>query len=158
MTALTFPSDAFPALPTIAIDVPDDWAAITVPCTIMAAAAPETPGEFRPNVVVSVTRFGADYSLDVAANAVIEKFAGLEQAHEIGRDRVTVGGLEWAHIESTFLDPRAGTLVQAAHLAVVVNGQVADLVQITGSVTGTQAKAGVLDTLRTIQRSATAHA
>ncbi len=158
MTALTFPSDAFPALPTITVEIPDDWSAISVPGTILAAAAPETPGEFRPNVVVSVTRFSADYALDVAANAVVEKFAGLEQAHELGRDRVTVDGVEWAHIESTFVDPRVGTLVQAAHLAVIANGPVADLVQVTGSVTGAQAKAGVLDTLRSIQRSARAGA
>lgn len=158
MTALTFPSDAFPALATITVEIPDDWSAISVPGTILAAAAPEVPGEFRPNVVVSITRFGADYSLDVAANAVIEKFAGLEQAQEIGRDRVTVDGVEWVHIESTFVDPRVGTLVQAAHLAVIAHGPVADLVQVTGSVTGVQAKDGVLDILRTIQRSARATA
>lgn len=156
MTALTFPSDAFPALPSITVDLPDDWSPISVPGTIAAAAAPDVPGEFRPNVVVSVTRFGADYSLDLAAQVVADKFAGLEQAHELGRDRITVDGLEWAHIESTFIDPRVGTLVQAAHLAVVPNGPCADLVQVTGSVTAAQAKDGVLDTLRDIQRSARA--
>ena len=158
MTALTFPSAQFPALPTISLDVPDDWQPIVVPGTILAVAAPEVPGVFRPNLVVSVTRFAADYSLELAENAVVEKFASLEEAHQIGHDRTTLGDLEWAHIESTFLDPRVGTLVQAAHLAVVVHDGVADLIQITGSVTGSQAKDGVIGTLRDVQRSATAHA
>lgn len=156
MTALNFPSADFPAFPVISIDVPDDWQGLTLAGAVIAAAAPEVPGEFRPNVVVSVTRFDAGYALDTAEQAILQKFAGLEQAHEIGRDRVTVEGVEWAHIESTFLDPRAGTLVQAVHAAVVSHGRVADLVQITASVTGSQAQAGLIDTIRTIQRSATA--
>lgn len=156
MTALTFPSPQFPSYPSITVEVPEDWQPISVPGTLMAVAAPEVPGEFRPNVVVSVTRFSADYSLDVAENAVVEKFAGLEEAHEIGRDRVTVADVEWAHIESAFLDPRVGTLVQSAHLAVVAHDGVADLIQVTGSVTGTQAKDGVIAVIRDIQRSAVA--
>ncbi len=158
MTALSFPSSDFPAFPAIGIDIPDDWQGFTLAGAVLAAAAPEVPGEFRPNVVVSITRFDAGYQLSTAADAIAEKFAGLDDAHEIGRDVSTIGGVEWAHIESTFLDPRVGTLVQAAHLAVITHGPVADLVQVTGSVTGSQAKAGLLDTIRTIQRSATARA
>lgn len=158
MTALTFPSAEFPAFPTISLDAPDDWTGIVVPGTVLAVAAPEIEGEFRPNVVVSVTRFTADYALDLAENAVVEKFAGLEDSHLIGRDRSTIGDLEWAHVESTFLDPRVGTLVQAAHLAVVVHDGVADLIQVTGSVTGLQAKDGVINTLRELQRSVTVRA
>ncbi len=156
MTQLTFPSAAFPAFPAVVADVPDDWQAVSVPGTVMATAAPEVAGEFRPNVVVSITRFAAGYALGTAEEAVAQRFAGFEQAHEIGRDRSEIGGREWAHIESTFVDPRVGTVVQAAHLAVVENGPVVDLVQVTGTVSAAQAKAGVLDVVRGIQRSITA--
>jgi hypothetical protein len=150
---VSFPSTTFPAYPALSLSVPDDWEPLHLAGVPLAVGGPLKPGEFRPNVVTAITRFSAGYELTTAINAVSEKFAGLEQAHEIGRDQTTINGREWFHIESSFIDPRAGTLVQAVHLTLVANGPVVDLVQVTGSVTGAQAHDGVLDTIRAIQRS-----
>src|SRR5690606_34759299 len=149
----SFPSETFPAFPAVALTAPDGWGPLHLPGVALAVAGPLEPGVFRPNVVVAITRFAVDYELTSAADAVAAKFAGLEQSREIGRDTSMINGVEWAHIESTFIDSRAGTLVQAVHIAVIKSGPVADLVQITGSVTGSQAHDGVLDAIREIQRS-----
>lgn len=153
-----YPSEAFPAEPTIGLDIPDNWEAVVIPGSVLAVARELEEGVFRPNIVISVTRFTGTYDLQVAIDAVVAKFASLEDAKEIGRDISTIGDREWAHIESTFIDPRAGTLVQAAHLTVVRHGAVTDLVQATGSVNAAQAQGGVLVELRNIQRSITATA
>lgn len=157
MTATySYPSDLFPVFPKVSFDVPDGWEPLVVPATVLAAGRVTEPGVFRPNVIVAVSRFTEGYSLQTAIDAVIEKFAGLEGATEIGRDVSTIGGREWAHIESSFIDSRVGTLVQAAHLAIVAHGQVVDLIQVTGTVTAAQAKDGLVEEIRAVQRSVVA--
>lgn len=153
MTTISFPSQTFPDYPGVSVDVPAGWSPLGVSGMLLAVARDSAEGEFRPNVVVSVSRFGAGYRLATAADAVAAKFASLEEAHEVGRDTTQINGVEWCHIESTFLDPRAGTLVQAAQVAIVDHGNVVDLVQVTGSVTGTQAHETALAEVRAIQRS-----
>lgn len=156
MTTYSYPSDRFPAHPHVSLDVPDGWEPLVVPATVLAAGRITEAGTFRPNVIVAISRFTEGYSLQTAIDAVVEKFAGLEGAVEIGKDVSTINGREWAHIESSFIDSRVGTLVQAAHLAVVARGQVVDLIQVTGTVSGAQSQAGLMEEIRAVQRSVVA--
>ncbi|MBN9240283.1 MAG: hypothetical protein BGO97_11260 [Micrococcales bacterium 70-64] len=153
MTAYSYPSDMFPAFPSVAVETPENWTGLLVPNTVLAVGRVTEPGQFRPNVIVAISRFAEGYTLQTAVDATVEKFAGLEGAVEIGKDVSTINGHEWAHIEASFIDPRVGTLVQAAHLAVVATGQVVDLVQVTGTVTAAQAKENLHEEIRAIQRS-----
>lgn len=155
-TTVSFPSEQFPAYPAISVEAPEGWTPIVVPGMVLALGRTPEPDVFRANVVVAVSRFPAGYELSTASKSVVEKFASLADAHEIGRDTATIDGVEWFHIESTFSDPRVGTLVQSAHLSIVDHGSVVDLVQVTGTVTGTQAHENGLGEVREIQRSATA--
>lgn len=157
MTATySYPSELFPVFPQVSLDVPDGWEPLVVPATVLAAGRVTEPGVFRPNVIVAISRFTEGYLLQTAIDAVVQKFAGLEGAVEIGRDVSTINGREWAHIESSFIDPRVGTLVQAAHLAIVAHGQVVDLIQVTGTVTGAQSQEGLIEEIREVQRSVVA--
>ena len=156
MTTYSYPSDTFPTNPKIALDVPEGWEPLIVPATILATGRVTEAGTFRPNVIVAISRYGAGYELQVAIDAVIAKFGSLEQAAQIGSDVSTINGREWAHIESSFVDSRVGTLVQAAHLAIVEHGEVVDLIQVTGTVTGSQAQDGLINEIREIQRSVVA--
>lgn len=149
---VAFPSPHFPAFPGVSLQVPDGWQPIIVPGVMIAVALPPVEGTFRQNLVVAISRFAAGYELQTAIDAVTTKFASLEGSEEIGRDLTTLNGHEWFHIESTFLDPRAGTLVQAAQLAIVEQGGFVDLIQITGTVSAAQAQE-FLPQLRDIQRS-----
>jgi hypothetical protein len=154
LRTLTFPSSDAPALPIVSIDVPDDWHVISTTAALLAAAKEVEQGEFRPNVVVSISRFGAGYTLDTAIESVIAKVASIEGVAELGRDRPEVLGRAGFRIEFSYPDPRAGTLVQAVRLALVSNGPALDLVEVTATATATQA-AQLWDEIRTIQSSAT---
>ena len=149
-----FPGDDFPAFPSIALEAPEDWEPIHAYGSVLAVAEPQRPGRFRSNVVVALSRFGADYALDTAVQAVTEKFQTLPDLEVIGREERTVLGAPGFRMEVSFSDPRVGTLVQAVHLAVIPAGGVSDLVQVTGTAGGAQARED-WPTIRAVLDSAT---
>jgi hypothetical protein len=150
---LTFPGDAAPAFPSVTLTLPDDWNALSVTGAVVAAGKTIEPGEFRPNVVVAISRFGAGYSLQTAIDAVVERVETIPGVEELGRDTLEVLGHEGFRIEFSYPDARVGTLMQAVRIAVVENGPVVDLVQITATATGRQATE-LWGELRDIQSSA----
>lgn len=151
---ITFPSSDAPALPIVSLAVPDDWHVLSTTAAFLAAGKEVEQGEFRPNVVVAITRFGSGYTLDTAISAVLDKVRSIDGVVELGRDRPEVLGRAGFRIEFSYPDPRVGTLVQAVRLALVDNGAVLDLVQVTGTATATQASRMWAE-IREIQASAT---
>lgn len=151
---LTFPGDSAPAYPSVALTLPDDWHALSVSGAVLAAGKTVPAGEFRPNVVVALSRFGADYTLETAIAAVIARVESIDGVVELGRDSTPLLGREGFRIEFSYPDARVGTLMQALRIAVVENGPVVDLVQVTATTTGVQAK-DVWEEIREIQSSAT---
>lgn len=151
---VSFPSAAFPAYPSVALDVPDDWEPLNAQGSLIAVAQRVEAGQFRPNVVVAISRFTGDYQLATAIEAVVRKFGEQKDISEIGREERTVLGVPGFRMEVSFSDERVGTLVQAIHLAVVRQGGVADLVQITGSCSASQARE-IWPVVRSVLESAT---
>jgi hypothetical protein len=150
---LTFPSSDAPALPIVSLDVPDDWHVLSTTAALLATAKEVEQGEFRPNVVVAISRFGLGYTLDTAIQAVIEKVSSIEGVAELGRDRPEVLGRAGFRIEFSYPDPRAGTLVQAVRLALVSNDPALDVVQVTDQATFAHAMT-IWPEIRAIQASA----
>lgn len=155
MTAsVSFPSAAFPAFPAVTLQVPDEWQPINAYGSILAVAEPVEPGAFRSNVVVAISRFGSDYQLQTAVDAVIAKFGEQPDVAILGQEEREVLGVPGFRMEASFTAEGVGTLVQAIHLAVIRSGSMSDLVQITGSAAGAQATA-VWPTIRAILDGAT---
>lgn len=154
---LSFPGDAAPAFPPVTLTLPDDWHALSTSGAVLAAGKTVEPGEFRPNVVVAVTRFGSDYTIQTAIEAVIARVEAIPGVVELGREELEVLGHPGYRIEFSYPDERVGTLMQGVRIAVVENGPVTDLVQITVTATGEQAT-GIWDELRAIQATATSAA
>ncbi|MDO9398424.1 MAG: hypothetical protein Q7T71_17915 [Herbiconiux sp.] len=154
---LTFPGEEAPAFPALTLTLPDDWKALSVSGAVLAAGKTIEPGQFRPNVVVAVSRFGADYSLETAIQAVVTRLESIEGVEELVRDRLEVLGREGFRAEFSYPDARVGTLMQAVRIAVVEQGPVVDLVQITATATGVQATE-FWPELRDIQASASTSA
>ncbi|WP_440709059.1 LpqN/LpqT family lipoprotein [Herbiconiux sp. YIM B11900] len=150
---LTFPGDSAPAFPSIALTLPDDWHALSVSGAVLAAGKTVPAGEFRPNVVVAISRFGADYTLQTAIDAVIARVESIEGVVELVRESTPLLGHEGFRIEFSYPDARVGTLMQALRITVVENGPVVDLVQVTATTTGVQAKE-LWGEIREIQSSA----
>ncbi|MFB2579913.1 hypothetical protein ACEXQD_01570 [Herbiconiux sp. P15] len=150
---LSFPGDSAPALPSIGLTVPDDWSALAVSGAVLAAGKQVEPEHFRPNIVVAISRFAAGYTLQTAIDAVVARVESIEGVQELGRDAHEVLGREGFRMEFSYPDPRVGSLMQGVRIAIVENGPVTDLVQITGTTSGQQATE-MWDEIREIQSSA----
>jgi hypothetical protein len=144
-----FPSDAFPAFPALSLDLPDDWEAMFVPDTVLAAGAPPVPERFRTNVCISVTRTPGIRSLADAAASVTAGLEAAEQYAEVGRETRQVAGADGYRIEGSFLVDGVGTLFQAVHVAVIPRGAVTDTVTAVATATASAAHDDV-PVLRTV--------
>ena len=136
---LTFPSEAFPAYPRLSMVTPEGWVALAGVGLPLAAAREVPQGQFRPNVLVTVQRFGAGHTTADARKEVNGRFKDLPRFTETLReDGADVLGTTGLRVEGYFSDGKGGTLVQAVRMAVLQSGAVCDVVQITGTCAGSQ--------------------
>lgn len=136
---LTFPSEAFPAAPSLQVVQPEGWVALAGVGLPLALAQEVPKGQFRPNVLVTVTRFGADFTVAAARKDVAKRLKELPRFTETLReDAAELLGVPGLRVEGYFSDGRGGTLVQALRMCVLPAGPVFDVVQITGTCAGAQ--------------------
>ena len=155
MTTLTYPSDLAPALPSVAIDVPEGWSPITAADVLLAVGAPSQPGKFRTNVTVSSQRVLND--ADLAANEVslVDQLkADAPDLEEGERFAGQMEGLDARVLEYAFSEPAAGTLfqIQVLVLTAPTPAGVRDLVQIHLTCAAAAA-VGEVEELRSIIRT-----
>jgi hypothetical protein len=134
MQTLSYPSRQFPGPPSVAVEIPAEWSAVRVPGTLLAARRTSTEGAFAPNVVVrGFTRSGRF----TIGRALAEQPDGeVEQPFE-----VEIDGVPFVGVNVAWRDESVGDIVQAHLFAGARRGQVVDLVQVTGSVGGSDADA-----------------
>ncbi|MFC7376555.1 hypothetical protein ACFQS2_05160 [Brachybacterium sp. GCM10030267] len=150
---ISYPSADFPGPPRIAIDVPDDWETLTVPGVQLAVAQPRLEGRFRANVVVTVQRFGPDFTLEAAKAGLDQRKAALPELEELGTGEIDVDGTAWIASEYGYTQPGRPTVVQAARYAVIDRGGVAtDVLEVVGSC-GAESAEDEIETVRSIQDS-----
>jgi len=140
MTTLSYPSDRFPAPPSVSLDIPDDWEPVSVPAVVLAARQAGEQRAFTANVIV---RVGTRAGLDQPADALME-LAGAVQ----GRQDATVGdmqhveldGLPFVRVDVSWTDPR-GIAIRQHHLFTGLPREdgLQDFVHLTGSVGGPEA-------------------
>lgn len=151
--SIEYPSADFPGPPRISLDVPDDWEALTVPGVQLAVAQPLVEGQFRANVVVTVQRFGPEFTLAEARSGLEQRKAALPELEELGTGEIEVEGTTWIASEYGYTQPGRPTVVQAARYAVLDRGGIAtDVLEIVGSC-GAESADDEIETVRTIQDS-----
>jgi hypothetical protein len=155
MSRISYPSAEFPAPVSLSLETPDGWVGRPTSGTVLAAFKPGATDEFTPNVVVTVSRFGGDYSVESAITVVQQSVNEIPDVVVLGSETLEIAGFPGFRIEFSFTDPRVGTLVQAVRVVVVPNADVCDLVTVTGSATATQAQT-LWPELRAVQESLTA--
>ena len=137
MTTLSFPSDRFPAPPSVALDVPDTWEPVSVPAVVLAARQREVNADFTPNVIV---RVGTRPEHDSVADALMELRGTVEARPQaaVSQPRpVTIGGLEFQRVDVSWVDPQFGTIHQLhAFAGLPREDTLQDFVHITGSAGG----------------------
>ncbi len=150
---IEFPSADFPGPPRISLQVPDDWETLTVPGVQVAVAQPRVEGQFRANVVVTVQRFGPEFTLEAARAGLERRKAALPELEELGTGELEVEGNTWIASEYGYTQPGRPTVVQAARYAVIDRGGVAkDVLEIVGSC-GAESADEEIETVRSIQDS-----
>ena len=86
--SIEYPSADFPAPPRVRVEVPEDWEPLTVPGVQLAVAQPRVDGRFRANVVVTVQRFGPEFTLEAARAGLEQRKASLPELEELGTGEI----------------------------------------------------------------------
>jgi hypothetical protein len=154
MTILAFPSEEFPAQPAITLQVPDDWMAVHSPGTVLAARRVAEEGTFVPNVVVRIERRPVDFEVFDALAELKQYAAQREQGTTSEPYKVELDGQLFVGCDLSWVDDQVGTVLQAHLFGGVPSGPFLQLVQVTGSVGGTQAREDY-PTIKTIMKSLT---
>ncbi len=149
---LTYPSAQIPGPPHISMDVPDDWEVLTIPGVQIAIAEPVVDGQFRLNVVVTVQRFAAGFTLEQAEQGLEKRKKSLPELEDLGTGELESQGRTWVASEYGYTQPGRPTVVQAARYCLVERGDVVDVVEVIGSC-GAESADDDIELLRTIQDS-----
>ncbi len=149
---LTYPSDEFPAPISLTMALPQQWEPLVAVGVHLGAVKQMPTGEFTPNVIVEVTRFGGAYTLQQSVELAQRNAAAAKRYKYTRRESATVVGVEGFVLDGEFPQPRGGALLQTVRLAVVDRGSVVDLVQVTGTCAQAQ-QALVWDELQQIADS-----
>lgn len=152
MSTVTYPSETFPGFPEVVMDCPEGWAPRSLPEAQIAILQERPEGEFRPNVLVVIQRLSPEQTFEAVVQRALAKFESLPGYKEVGRVQTTVSGLPALRVEGAWTSDSTGTMAQALRLAVVEHDGVRDVVEITGTCAGSQAKE-VWSTVRAIQDS-----
>jgi hypothetical protein len=152
MSTVTYPSETFPGFPEVVMDCPEGWVPRSVPEAQIAIIQERPEGEFRPNVLVVIQRMHPEQTFDEVVQQTLAKFESTPGYQEVGRVKTTVSGLPAIRIEGAWTSQTTGTMAQALRMAIVEHDGVRDVVEITGTCAGAQAKE-VWSTVRAIQDS-----
>src|SRR5690625_5386081 len=113
---ISYPSAEFPGPPRITVESPAAWQTLPVPGVQLAGAQPGVEGSFRANVVVTVQRFAADFTLEAARAGLEQRKAALPELEELGTGEIDVDGTTWIASEYGYTQPGRPTVVQAAQI------------------------------------------
>jgi hypothetical protein len=133
MTEASFPSAAFPDFPTVTIEHPDAWVTRPVPGALIAVIDEHDAETFSPNVIVGVTRVAGDHTLADEVAAVAQYVTQLPEVAPVDNAPVDFGDRTWGVAEFAYRADGAGSIVQVIAVTVVGNGDVTDVVRVTGT-------------------------
>lgn len=154
MKNLAFPSEEFPAQPAITMQIPDGWEPVHAPGAVMAARRAGEEGTFAPNVVVRMERRPSDFEVADALTELKKLAAGRPAGTTSAPFKAELDGQLFVGCDLSWVDDVAGTVLQAHLFGGVPSGPFLQLVQVTGSVGGAQAREDY-PTMKTIMKSLT---
>lgn len=143
MTIYSYPSEQFPQFPSIQLSTPEDWEPATVPGAVLAARAVRPPARFAPNVMVTVSRYTAQFGRDEAMELLHESLRRHPEAKVEEPFTAAFGPDDYMLVNVVFDDPVGGTLVQVHGYSSFPIGPAhpehRDVVQIMGTCTAVDA-------------------
>ena len=152
MTTLTDPSAQVPGPPSVSVDIPEGWAPVRVPGTLLAARRADTAGRFAPNLVVRGFTRSGDFTIGRALGELRNYVEDRAQGQMDPPFALELDSVPFVGVNVSWTDERVGDVVQAHLFAGARRGQVVDLIQVTGSVGGEQVGAEY-DTLQQLMQT-----
>lgn len=133
MQQAQFPSQAFPAYPRLSVNKPDGWVELAAVGLPLALAAEVPAGAFRPNVLVTLTRHGADFQVEHAVKDLNKRLKALTRFREEERVTGHAHGGDRIRVRGRFAGARGEVVRQDVSVVVINRGHVYDVVEITGT-------------------------
>lgn len=140
MTIVASPSEEFPAQPAISLQIPEGWQPVYSPGAVVAARRAADDGTFVPNVVVRIEGRPANFEVTDALFELRAFVAARPQGTISEPFKAELDGRQFVGCDLSWVDEQAGTVLQAHLFGGVLSGQIFQLVQVTGSVGGAQAR------------------
>ncbi len=150
---INFPSEAFPAYPGLTVHAPEQWVALAAVGLPLALAREVPSGQFRPNILVTITRFGVDFSFDQARkllDAKLKKLPRYKETERVAEPFLTGEGM---HLVGRFTAAKGEIIRQRVSIAVINRGYVFDVVEITATsalVSGDNVEAEITEILASL--------
>lgn len=141
MTTVSYPSERYPAPPTVSIDIPDTWDTTSLPGVAIAASAVPPREDFTPNVIV---RVGTRPVHDQPADVLMEVVGAMQDKADsvVGAaEQVEIDGVQWTRVAVQWTDPQ-GLRIHQTHQSAGLprDEQVQDFIHLTGSTGGAGAE------------------
>ncbi|MCW2497072.1 hypothetical protein [Jatrophihabitans sp.] len=137
-TQFACPSALFPALPAVTLTAPEGWVGTPAPGSAIAVRATVPDGEFAPNVVVTLNRYLADYSLELALSGLRTELEHYPE-HKVDEPFDAVFGEDrYVVVNTALTHPQFGSMVQVHAYTSFVRGELKDVVHVVGSCAGAQ--------------------
>jgi len=146
------PSPEFPAQPQLKATLPEGWESMPGVAFALAAGVPMPPGEFTPNVLVSIRRFPNGVGLAATIADMQARCLTLNEFSLATEEEYNAHGYPGYRIAYAYTDPQVGNVLQSGRAFVVNHGVAEDIVQITSTCTAGQAAKFVPD-IKSIEES-----
>ena len=141
MTTVSYPSELYPAPPTVSIDIPDDWETTSLPGVAITVRQTPPREDFTPNVIV---RVGTRPLHDQPADVLMEVVGAMQDKAEsvVGPpQQVELDGIQWTRVAVQWTDPR-GLRIHQTHQSAGLprDAHVQDFIHLTASTGGAGAE------------------
>lgn len=123
---VAYPSVLAPGLPAFTMDAPVGWNVGEFPGALLAAAAPEIEGQFRPNIVVQGRRVPDTYTLAQAADEAVAELQAIYGEVASGERQVsTDDGAELLQQALGYRMPEDGPALGHLNVLVLMHDEIA---------------------------------
>jgi hypothetical protein len=136
MAILKYPSEQFPGPPSVTVEIPEEWSAVRVPGTLLAARRRVSAEKFAPNIVVRGFTRSGDFTIGRALAELRAFIEGMSEGEMDQPFELEIDEVPFVGVNVSWTDEKVGDVVQAHLFAGARRGQVVDLIQVTGSVGG----------------------
>lgn len=133
-TSMSFPSADFPGFPYLSVEAPEQWVGLGAVGLPLALARNVEGQTFRPSLLVSVSRVGAESSFESQCSALLARLKKLPRFKEVLRDESQGPLGQELFVEGRFVGGKGELLKQFVRVVFIKRGFVYDVVEITGTV------------------------